>query len=266
METRRIDDLARRLAVGTDRRGVLRGLAGAALGGLLGAAAPHPAGAAAILYPNLRALPPHDLSFDTVSTADGATRHVLRFSSTVWNAGQGPLELRGNPDSGELVQRLYDDAGGFSDRLLPDAAFVFHPAHDHTHFVGFAGYELWDLAPRNDRLRRALRRSAKITFCIMDTERVQDLAGSPGAAAYVECGTAVQGLSVGWGDTYPWTLPDQLLDLGQRRLRDGRYALRAVADPKNLLREGGGGRESERNNRATACFTVRNGLLQVTSC
>ena len=44
------------------------------------------------LYPDLRTQPATDLSFDL---RDGT--YVLRFSNTVWNAGEGRLELEGDP-------------------------------------------------------------------------------------------------------------------------------------------------------------------------
>jgi len=37
------------------------------------------------------------------------------------------------------------------------------------------------------------------------------------------------GLSIGWGDEYPWHLLDQQIDI--TGLPDGRYRLRAIADP-----------------------------------
>src|SRR5689334_12474889 len=43
-----------------------------------------------VLYPDLRTLPPTDFAFDQID--DGS--HVLRLTNTVWNAGEGRLELQ----------------------------------------------------------------------------------------------------------------------------------------------------------------------------
>src|SRR4051794_35459131 len=89
---------------------------------LLGASAS--AHAATLLYPNLKTLAPRNLRFDrTDITADssGVLDNVLRFSNTVVNEGDGPLEIRAtinqslNPPSGPAYQRIYDTSGGFTD-------------------------------------------------------------------------------------------------------------------------------------------------------
>src|SRR5215208_1745200 len=95
-----------------------------------------------VLYPDLQTLPPSDLFPDTVGF-DPLTRHILRFTNTVINAGAGPLELQGDPTTGQLVQRLYDDGGGFVDQPLPGADFIFHAEHGHWHLNDFARYDLW---------------------------------------------------------------------------------------------------------------------------
>ena len=48
--------------------------------------------------------------------------------------------------------------------------------------------------------------------------------------------------------------------LGASPLADGEYAVQSIADPKNLLKEGGKARE--KNNTATAYFAVKNGQIQ----
>ena len=235
------------------------------------AAGSRPAGGAATLYPDLKTLPPYELSFGT-ATIDGATHHVLRFSNTVWNAGRGPLELRGTPGSNRGHQRLYDGQGGYTERVVPNGAFEYHAEHGHWHFRDFAEYELWARAEYDRWLAggrnrdQAQRRGAKTTFCIMDVVRVQALPGSPGAAGYAQCDQDVQGLSVGWGDEYWYGLADQWVDLGTRRLPKGDYVLRSVADPKDLLEEGAHTREAAADNEGVTCFAVRRGLIQATGC
>lgn len=43
------------------------------------------------------------------------------------------------------------------------------------------------------------------------------------------------GLSVGWGDEYQWYLLDQTIEI--TGVPDGRYRLRAIADPADLFKE-----------------------------
>jgi len=226
--------------------------------------------AATSLYPDLKTLEATDLVFDT-ATINGSTRNVLRFSNTVWNAGEGRLEIRPktvNTSSGKktrVYQYIYDDAGGSMRKTAGD--MVYHAAHNHFHFQNFARYELWTRADYDAWLAsggsqgQAQRRGTKTTFCIMDTYQVQDLAGSPSAPAYSECSnTRPQGLSVGWGDEYAYTLPQQWIDLGTSNLADGQYVLRSVADPTNRLYESANkndqSRESEQDNEAVTFFSV----------
>ena len=233
--------------------------------------------APAYRYPNLKTLKPTDLEFDT-ATIGGTTHQVLRFSNTVWNRGQGPLELRGKTvttstgDKTKVFQRIYDGSGNHTDKAV--GTFAYHPSHNHFHFGDFARYELWTRAEYNRWVQsggsqgQAQRRGAKTTFCIMDTRKVRDLAGSPGSAVYSQCGRTLQGLSVGWGDTYGSYLPEQWIDLGTTRLADGDYVLRSVADPKNRLYESANKndprRESDSANANKTFFTVRGGTITIT--
>lgn len=231
---------------------------------------PPGAQAATALYPDLRTLPPTDLRFDTVSTEDG-TGIVLRFSNSVWNAGQGPLELHGDPNGdASIIQRVYDDGGGFADYGV-NSDFVFHPDHDHFHFADFAEYQLWtDRAYKRWAAGRPGRQelpltSAKTTFCVMDTGLFEALAETPPQGFYNECGTSVQGLSVGWRDTYGWWLPDQWIELGDTALPNGNYVLRSVADPLNRVYESVGAADAAREdpdaNEAISHFSVKQGAI-----
>jgi len=223
---------------------------------------PGTASAATAKHPNLKTLAPSSLQFDT-EVIDGATHWVLRFSNTVWNAGTGPLELLAAVDTStgatktRVTQRVYNTDGTWTDSTA--GYFEYHQGHDHFHFGNFAEYELWPRAEydawvASGRSRgQAQRRGAKTTFCIMDTGRVQALPDSPSSAVYRTCNPNKQGLSVGWGDTYGYRLPEQWIDLGTSRLADGSYVLRSIADPKNLLIE-----SNENDQEAVRFFRVRN--------
>lgn len=143
------------------------------------------ASAATALYPNLKTLPPRDLRWDTVNI-DGQSHNVLRFTNTVWNEGPGRLEVIGqiDPDTleGPAVQRVYDDAGGFTD--YPAGEFHYHPAHDHYHYDEWGRYELWTKAEYDAWVASggtvgAPMLGAKTTSCIIDEEFIRQVPRQP---------------------------------------------------------------------------------------
>lgn len=178
------------------------------------------------LVPNLKAFPAFSIGLDASGTR-------LMFSTMSWNAGAGPLELRagGGSSAGQNVyQRIYRSDGGFTDRLA--GTFTWHPDHGHFHFANYALYTLQPVnAPgASDRI------SSKTTFCVMDTDRVDgSLPRAPAEPVYVTCNATVQGMSVGWGDTYVRTLPGQSIDV--TGLPEGDYRLVIDVDPRARLVE-----------------------------
>ena len=158
------------------------------------------------------------------------------FSATTWNNGDGPLVLvagETDPDAlrnRKVYQRVFLSDGTFHDRVAGD--FVWHPSHNHFHFEDYAVYTL---QPFNAPGASA-RTSAKTSFCVMDTTAVDTtLPRAPNKPVYATCGNAMQGMSVGWGDTYTNQLPGQSIDL--TGLPDGDYKLVIEADPKKRLLE-----------------------------
>lgn len=272
----RLDSVAKSIATPT-RRGALT-LAGVALCGLAGflersRAKPGPGDRKrtrqrkrkrerrrdrrrSVLYPDLEALLPDRLEFFRLG--DGT--YVLRFTSTVWNSGEGPLELEAptspqTGESGQLHQNLYDAAVGGArvSRRRVNGRISYHAAHNHFHFNDFASYQLL----RRDEFGEYTPNSegTKTSFCIIDSVLVDGQID----AQYRVCERTRQGLSPGRGDTYAFNLPEQWVEVGPEPLADGQYALQVTADPRNLLAEGGG--ERERNNTATGYFTVTNGAI-----
>jgi hypothetical protein len=83
------------------------------------------------------------------------------------------------------------------------------------------------------QLIRAAHRTPKALALPLLLRDVLTLPGAPQAAVYPGCGTSTSlqvttGLSVGWGDIYRSTLPDQYIDI--TNLSAGRYQLLVTAD------------------------------------
>ena len=182
------------------------------------------------LRPNLKPFPAFDLSLVPNFTTGGSE---IRFSTRSWNNGTGPLELRaGQADStGQQVdQRVYNSDGSHQDYFV--GKFVWHPEHNHFHFENYAIYYLEPInAPGG-----SIKSGTKTTFCVMDTNKVNGtLPGAPLNAVYATCGSTIQGMSVGWADTYGWTLPGQSVDFTGNPTGD--YCLSIMIDPKTRLVE-----------------------------
>jgi hypothetical protein len=193
------------------------------------AASALPAAAQLERKPNLQPLPPSNLSIQT-RFPSGLS---LRFASTTWNNGAGPLELRAgevvSPDGQNVYQRVYLDNGGYYNRLA--GTFIYHPEHGHFHFENFA---LYTLEPID--VTGGAASSSKVTFCVIDTTKIDArLAGAPRKAVYTFCNNQVQGMSIGWGDTYGATLPGQEIEVTD--FPAGTYRLTTTVDPENRLVE-----------------------------
>ena len=212
--------------------------------------------AGAIHYPDLQTLPPSDIGIEYDSIT---SRKLLRFSTTIANLGEGPLEIipTNNAASGttDAYQRFYthDDQGNWSVATTAYVGtFVFHPQHDHWHLEDFARYELRDVAVDGSAGSTVLAFSEKVSFCLTDSELIGASGELAGTAAYMNCGrTDAQGISAGWADVYEWYLYGQSLDI--TGLPDGDYWLILTVDPDNFINEGGG--VLEVNN--TGAFKVR---------
>ena len=192
-------------------------------------------GAAAQVYakpPNLTPKPAWNLSLVANTTAGTST---LRFSTTSWNNGAGPLQLEAGPvDTGlgkqRVDQRIFNSDG--SSALFPAGWFTYHPEHNHIHFDDYASYKLQPV----NALNGTSRFGQKTTFCVMDTTAVDtQLPGAPSQAVYNTCGNQIQGMSVGWGDTYGSYLAGQEIDFTNNA--DGIYQLIIEVDPKKLIVE-----------------------------
>jgi hypothetical protein len=145
----------------------------------------------------------------------------------------GPLELvAGETGSAgqNVYQRVYRTDGSYETYFA--GTFVWHPSHNHFHFNDYALYYLEPINARGG----SPKSGNKTTFCVMDTDKIDgSLPGAPASAAYAVCGTSVQGISVGWGDTYRYHLTGQSIDFTGNP--SGDYCLAIKIDPKGRLIE-----------------------------
>ncbi len=130
---------------------------------------------------------------------------------------------------------IYNDGGG-GRRVQTDATMQYAgDGHDHWHVRQMMNYHIWS--------KHGTYRDSKIGFCFFDTNlRDPDLPGSPSSRVYLEssCGTRLSkstrnGISVGWGDKYPWNFAFQWIDI--TGLPSGTYTLRNVVDLYNFFDE-----------------------------
>lgn len=165
----------------------------------------------------------------------------LRFSATIVNIGAGDVlvaAFRSAPWSRwDVRQRIEDGTGGYSERSTGANLVFGGDGHEHWHMVAAEAHQLEDLNGT------VVARLVKTGFCFFDNVvHAPDLEGAPDVSVHSAGGCGSQfdrdvtmGLSVGWGDEYQWFLLDQTIEIGA--IPDGRYRLRAIADPGGLIEE-----------------------------
>jgi hypothetical protein len=172
---------------------------------------------------------------ETTSIQPGRTH--LKLSQLTANIGDGKLYFWGGPDNGDgtqdVFQRVFRDDATWYD--LQAGVFVFHPAHGHVHFEGWAIYRIREILP-GDGVGPILASGQKTSFCVFDnTLHDPNLPGFNPAREFTFCGTTVQGLGVGWGDTYDLNTEGQNIDITD--VPAGEYWLEAEVDPDGTILE-----------------------------
>ncbi|HYX44892.1 MAG TPA: lysyl oxidase family protein [Acidimicrobiales bacterium] len=207
-----------------------------ALGTVLLVLAPAAAGAAAPRLPDLGMAPLRDFVIDR----SGGAR-LLRFTTEIVNVGTGRFALSGRRSSTSFgmmsVRQLlsYDDGsvGTFRTQAVMEYS---GDGHDHWHVRDLERYTLQRVGSS-----REVGRGAKAGFCFFESDPYRlSLPGAPASPVYLGCGsqastTVEVGLSVGWGDVYPWHMAFQWIDL--TGLPSGDYIVRAQADPHAYFTE-----------------------------
>ncbi len=194
--------------------------------------------------PDLIMSAPRELEFDR-STHPG--RVLLRATSSVNNHGRGPLEIRARRfgrGRWRVYQVIYDIRG--RPHLFHSAAQLVYKYISGQRYgygnVGDASYwklrhlaafQLWSV---NGHFRaiRLVRTGPKVDYCLRDLFRTDPVARSPHEAVYPGCSEDALlqqdtfGTSVGWSDVYPYSYPEQWIDVTGLH---GRFAYVQRADP-----------------------------------
>ncbi len=185
------------------------------------------------LLPDLVPLPPQD-----VVVQESAGRTYLLFSTVYYNQGDGVMELRADEATAgiredierDVFQRIYRNDDAYRDRIVGN--FLWHQEHLHYHYSDFVEYSLSTEGDESEKRTW----SEKATFCLRDISRVAlDLPNRSEDALYKVCWKELQGVSIGWGDTYFYDYPDQDLDITD--LPTGEYRLTFNVNPLLRLEE-----------------------------
>ena len=161
---------------------------------------------------------------------------TLRFSTTHWNFGDGPLDILGGDQVAPCdidgvhydqctyaTQQIRNGAGQVVAKHPAGVAF-FHPQHNHWHQSAVATFAV----RRTPTGAPVAPIGFKTTFCLVDTNASKQI-GANSTRFYWDCNAALQGISVGWGDEYHQSTQGQELDISG--LADGVYYLTHDADP-----------------------------------
>jgi hypothetical protein len=202
--------------------------------------------AVALLAPATAAAKPRDLLPDlaqglptpietVIDDSTGTQQTRLVFGSTIANVGEGPLILsaRRAPGASTMaahqVIRRSDGSSYVRRQVAGTLKFVVASDHRHWHLLGIDRYELW-----TGNASRRLRRDRKQGFCLGDRYELypdRRIAHQPRRPGYPgACGKerpdlthVVEGISVGWGDSYKANIEGQYIDI--TGIAPGRYLL-----------------------------------------
>lgn len=184
------------------------------------------------LLPDLVMSPIEDIS--ATRNEVGAKR--LRFAATIVNIGDGDFVVRADrplPMSRDwsVAQLIPEQAGGHTEQRSGATLVYGGDGHNHYHIEGVERHRLETMDGT------VLGEVVKQGFCFFDTDLLQPARPDVSAAAVYKaasCGgeyalRSRMGLSVGWGDKYPWNMLEQNIDITD--VPDGEYRIREVADP-----------------------------------
>jgi len=181
-------------------------------------------------------------------------RQLLAAANAIVNVGEGPLEIRarrGPADEYGMVARqvLRPRGRGAAPVVLPASGRVeLYDTRTRGRYWKYESAASFTLRPIADDggLGPIRRTGPKVDYCFRDLRRVRpfDDRGayprSPRLRHYGACSTRASatrltlGTSVGWADIYPWSYPQNSIDVTGLR---GCFLYTQKADPRNELRE-----------------------------
>jgi hypothetical protein len=194
-------------------------------------------------------------------TNPGDGTHALLFTTTVVNVGDTAFRLqatRANTSSNWTVYELLPDGHGGLTKYKTNATYVYGgDGHNHWHVHGLASYNLYSLPSLT-----FTGTTYKSGFCFFDVVPYNlTLPNAPASAQFnsLDCGgidatESSMGLSIGWGDQYPETLPGQSINI--TGLPAGKYRLAVTADAQHVFYE-----KTTSNNTNWIDFNLRYGQL-----
>lgn len=178
---------------------------------------------------------------------DGA-RRCLRFSNSIGNAGEGPLDVvlslaegATAPAGGRFAQRIQRSDG--SVREVEAGPAEWHAIHAHWHNAGAGVFTVHPYDPATGARGDAIADGRKTGMCFADvgvldiaspTLTLPDHQGAPCFNPAIAREWRM-GLSVGWYDNYVWLLGDQYVDITS--VEDGTYTLCSEANGLGFLTE-----------------------------
>lgn len=227
--------------------------------------APNPPPSGIPLYPDMTVRTLRQFTIVTVGA-----KKLLKFPGVTANTGAGPFEVlatRPNTSSPWTAKQTIFYSNG-SKQTIPNNLVFYYAGdgHSHWHMLDFDAYNLYNAAGT------ILETGEKHGFCFEDNTSYRNWPGNPNYPAapavpvYTHdnaCGvlqpnalSITHGLSVGWADTYPASLPDQAIDI--TGLPNGDYKVEVVADQAHLLKE-----MSESNNASWATIRITGNTVTI---
>jgi hypothetical protein len=235
--------------------GLLVSVLASACGGSDRFADPDPPVGAALL-PDIVPTPPEYVQLFRKASENGQgkgkqVKWQLAFSSTLVNVGDGDFVLRArrDPSNAWHVEQIVEHSTSGADVSSTPARMVWGgDGHDHWHILRVATNRLVRLGGDGKPVPGKSWIDTKVGFCFYDHKK--RLEKGPDEPRYVHegCGDRDDvrigmGLSPGWEDIYPFTLPGQTIDI--TNLPDGTYRMWVTAD------EGRWFRDRDRTNNVT---------------
>lgn len=248
--------------------------------------------------PNIRALPPYEFGFAAPSHADPGKAweyenggsdpsrsciaddvedgrplptRCLRFSTAIYNVGEGDLELRyvgsKDNDAGPVIQYIRSPDGL---EQHPAGQWEFHEAHGHRHFQGVAGFDLFRVVGPGvgHHELEPVSTDGKWGWGAADQRMAdwQRIDQGKQFRSWFNCladagGDSCAGQTAGWGDHYRWQRPGNFVTFpvnSDGSNVNGDYVVRVTMDVGGNLLE-----SNEDDNVAYAWIRVEGNNVSI---